>query len=123
MRRAALILAALLLVAAPSLADIEDPSGDEDLCRGSLGGATVEGVRTPRVADGVVVPIADPAKGPFYLDARDLLSKEHRYSVWLYAESNGTERLQRGARRLLPGPLPIVEPLCVESIQPDTLVF
>jgi len=92
-----LVLAAVLATASPGSAShpIEDP----DPCSGTVGGAYVAHdltpVRVPTVGSVGVIPLADPARGPFYLDIRDVMSENHVVWIKLYQETNLMAGLQR----------------------------
>ncbi|MBI4729105.1 MAG: hypothetical protein HY775_06330 [Acidobacteria bacterium] len=82
-----------------------------------------EGVRVPEVSDGVIVPVVDPATGPFYLDVRDLASADYGWAIYVYMETNGVAGLQRGgmARIQIP-PLESYDG-CLEDRPRDMLIF
>lgn len=101
-----LLLTATLVASAPIGARAaDDPNG----CRGTIGGQYVKEttsppgqVQIPVVTDGVIIPINDAKKGPFYADIRDLASEYLIFSLWLYQESNLKDGLQRGGRSMVP---------------------
>lgn len=130
MRRS--LVAALLVFSAfaPGISPANHPEEDPNVCRGSIGGMYIRHssqpqVQVPVLADGVIIPITDPATGPFYLDVRDIASAYWNLGIWLYVESNGRRGLQRGGCPIAPNtPGTAVCPeSCNESATPDQYVF
>ncbi len=126
--RFASLLGAACLAAAliPSGASAQDYNPCTD---GTFGGIA----DTPAARGHVVVPVgAHP--NVIYIDIRELAGSESTFSVWGYMESNGSVDLQRGDNGET-GPLgPAYTALreagllnfddpCVQSSNPDTLIF
>lgn len=114
-----------LALAAPARA--EHPEYDPDPCNGSIGGMYLVhndyiSAQTPRVSQGMIVPVVDPAKGPFYLDVREVAGEYWWSEIYLYQETNGKAGLQRGGRGFPPWPFSSIEP-CQESPTPDQSIF
>ena len=109
-----------------------------DDCNGQIGDFTVTppggpAVYVPHITDGRIIPIADPATGPFYLDIRYVMGRQtsgsstgvNIFSIWLYQETNSVPGLQRGGHSIfpdIPGSTAEQNP-CVEGPSPDRAVF
>lgn len=126
MRRLLLLTMLCAVTALPAWAT--HPEEDPDLCRGHIGGQWIRHsseprLQMPRLSPGVVVPLVDPAQGPFYLDVRDIASEYWTFSIWLFQETNRQPGLQRGGRSLIPDTPAPGGIYCTESTTPDQLIF
>lgn len=128
MRTPALVLACVLTMG-PSPVGASHPHEDLDPCAGTVGGAYVShqlGIRVPTVGAIGVIPLVDPARGPFYLDVRDAVSEYNVVWIKMYQETNGIAGLQRWRGSHPWGEIPVLYPGtddCREGSSQDSLVF